>query len=484
MPVAEPTSKRPLGASGLQLPAQALAVPMQRVAVLARHVQSRDLLVALADIGAVHLAGPLAAGAGEALQALRRLERRLKPAGNPEPSLSASEPDVDSLERAGAWGALAGEVELQRRMASALRHGRYVAFVGWAPEPELETLSGRLGALGAALVELPSPSGLEPPTLPAPSPAIEPLRPLVNTYGIPAYPDVDPTPWAAASFFLMFGIMFGDVGDGLLLLVAALGLSRMRGARWRSLRRASPFLLGAGLSASVFGLLFGEFFGPTGVVPTLWLKPLDSPTKLLVPMIVLGGLLMAGSSLIGIVNRRREDGLGAALTAASGVAGLALLAAFGLLAAGVAAHSSPLTVGGSFLAVIAALLLGAGYRAEAGRGPGALGEIAIRVLDTALRTFANAVSFTRLAAFGLMHAALGMVVLDAARGVSGGTVGAVAAAAVFVLGSAVAFALEGLVATVQALRLEYYELFSRVFANEGRPFRPWRLPVLIEEEAG
>jgi hypothetical protein len=53
----------------------------------------------------------------------------------------------------------------------------------------------------------------------------------------------------------------------------------------------------------------------------------------------------------------------------------------------------------------------------------------------------------------------------------------VVAAALLIAGNALAFALEGLVAAVQAIRLEYYELFSRVFVAEGRAFRPWRLRI-------
>jgi V/A-type H+-transporting ATPase subunit I len=52
---------------------------------------------------------------------------------------------------------------------------------------------------------------------------------------------------------------------------------------------------------------------------------------------------------------------------------------------------------------------------------------------------------------------------------------------VFVAGHVAAFALEALVAGVQALRLEYYELFSRIFVSEGRPFHPWHIPLVREE---
>ena len=93
-------------------------------------------------------------------------------------------------------------------------------------------------------------------------------------------------------------------------------------------------------------------------------------------------------------------------------------------------------------------------------------------------TGANLVSFARLAAFGMTHAALGWVVWHATVALTRlGTLGIVAAVIVFVVGNVITFALEALVAGVQALRLEFYELFSRVFIGEGNPFHPWRIPT-------
>ena len=99
-----------------------------------------------------------------------------------------------------------------------------------------------------------------------------------------------------------------------------------------------------------------------------------------------------------------------------------------------------------------------------------------------IRLGANLVSFARLAAFGLTHAAIGWLVWDGTVGAVGPQrrPGAVGAVLVFVVGNVVGFALEALVAGIQALRLEYYELFSRVFAGEGRPFRPWRIQAAGE----
>jgi V/A-type H+-transporting ATPase subunit I len=399
------------------------------------------------------------------------------------PALTREAPDVAELERRGARDLLAGEVELDRRMASAVRHGDFLLFVGWAPRPALPQLESSLEELGAALVELRAPRWRQPPTLLAPAPAADPFRPLLTTYGAVPYEDVDPTPFVAVTYCLMFGMMFGDVGDGLLIVLAALVLRRSRHPRLAALRRVSPMIAAAGAAAVLFGALYGGLFGPTKVLPTLWLEPLDSPTRLLAVAIVAGVALLGAGYLIGIVNRYREGGLLLALTASSGVPGLLLLGGGSLVAVGVLIHTAVLEAAGLIVIAAAALGLLLGLRAEAGSGPTALLEVMIGLLDELLRLFSNVFSFARLAAFALMHAAIGQVVLHAAGSLTGTPLGVAAAAFTFAVGWAAAFALEGLVVAVQALRLEYYELFSRLFVGEGRPFTPFRLPLITTKEA-
>jgi V/A-type H+-transporting ATPase subunit I len=92
------------------------------------------------------------------------------------------------------------------------------------------------------------------------------------------------------------------------------------------------------------------------------------------------------------------------------------------------------------------------------------------------------ISFTRLAAFGLTHAALGAIVWSAATAAWGGVIGSTVAVVAFLVGNVLAFSLEALVASIQALRLEYYELFSRIFAGEGHRFAPWHIPFALGRE--
>ncbi len=456
---------------------------MRRVAIVATQPRLRDALVEVAGAGTVELSGALAPAAGEAVDALRCLERTAAGSdGAPRPRLRRRATAIAELERRGARELLAGEVALRQRAERAVTHGGFALLAGWTPQHELGALRSRLSAVGASIVELAFPPTETPPSLLVPVRAARPFRLLVETYGALPYGDIDPTPFAALIFFLMFGMMFGDAGDGLLLIAAALLLRRARHPRLSAARRLWPFPAAAGASAVVFGLLYGEFFGPTGIVPALWLSPLDHATMLLAVGAAIGVVLLVGAHTLGVVNRWRERGRRAALLAPSGLAGLLVLLGGVLLVVGLA-YVPVLTAAGAVVGTLGALLLYAGFRAESGRGVEGVLQRLIELLDALLRTAANVLSFTRLAAFGLMHAAIGGVVVDGAGALAGGAAGYLAAALLFGVGSALAFALEALIVGVQALRLEYYELFSRVFVEEGRPFRPWSIPLLADEEA-
>lgn len=372
-----------------------------------------------------------------------------------------------------------GAEELERTAHAAVASGPVVGWVGWAPARELPALTTRLGDLGAAVVPLKRPRGVQPPTLLAPTRTPRLSRSLVQTYGTVPYADVDPSRLAGIAYVVMFGMMFGDVGHGALLVIAGLVLRSGRIARLAPLRRTWAFVVGAGALAMVFGLLYGEAFGPTGLVPVLWLDPLEDPIPLLIAALVIGAVLLAGAYVIGTINRVREGGWGYALYASSGVAGSALFLAVGLLVWGIVADIGPLTLAAVVLAAVALGLVFVGFYIDAGGGGAGVAQAVIEVVDTVIRLGSNVVSFMRLAAFGLTHAALLMVVWDGTTALWAPGWRAIAAVLLFLVGNLLTFALEALVAGIQALRLEYYELFSRIFTSEGRPFRPWapKLPA-------
>ena len=467
------------------------AVParMKRIALVAADEALRDVLVRVADTAAVEIgpasgetdaAGPAPAGGmtrtgGEAA-------RRLQHAGHPvaAAALSAFRPDLDALEQAGRYDLLAGEAQLEAYAASAVRRAGTSALAGWVPASRLAAVTADVSQAGGAVVPLPYPRGVQPPTLVAGRPLRHSVSGLVQTYGTVPYADIDPTWLTWATYVLMFGMMFGDVGEGVVLLGAAAALRAGWPAWARRFRQAWPFAAGAGAAATMFGLLYGECFGPTGLVPTIWLSPLDHATTLLVVAAGIGTVMLAGAYALGTVNRWREGGWPCALYAPSGIAGIAVFLGAGVTAAGWYARQDALLVAGGALVLAGLTLAAIGFLAEAGGGATGGLQTSVELFDLVIRLGSNVVSFTRLAAFGLTHAALGLLVWEGTRALwRHGGVLTVAAVALFVAGTALAFSLDALVVAIQALRLEYYELFSRVFVAQGRPFRPWHVPTVV-----
>ncbi len=423
-------------------------IRMQRVGLVVPAEQTRDLLTTLSSSGVVEL-DPL------------RSDIELEVIADRQPDWSAR------------------ELELRRRTAQAVGHGPVTALLGWTPAAALPDLTEALAPVSGAAVPLPSPPGVQPPTLLRQKGRGQSFELLVQTYTTVPYADVDPSLVAGLAYVAMFGMMFGDVGHGLLLLLGAAIVYTGRFARLAKLRPAWLFLAGAGAMSAVFGLLYGEMFGPTGLVPVVWLSPVDDVITLLLTALGVGAVLLGGAYALGIVNRFREGGWGFALYARTGVAGSLLFLALGGVVGGIYFGSAGLLIGAVLLAVAGLVLTFIGLLAAAGGGAAGVLQAAVELFDVVVRLGSNVISFARLAAFGLTHAALGTIVWQGTVALwnNGSATSRVGAGLVLVAGTAVAFALEALVAAIQALRLEYYELFSRVFEADGRPFRPWRLPA-------
>ena len=461
---------------------KAQPVRMQRVALLAPTTALRDALVRVADTGLVEL-DKLSTVDAVATEAGRRLQRVV--GGDlVSPALAVHAPDLAALERADAADLLAGEAQLEERIAGAVPRGSVSGLTAWCPAQMVGSVADSLAATGGVLVPLQLPRGVDPPSLlRRETPVRRSFTPLVETYAIVPYADMDPSVVAGVVYVIMFGAMFGDAGHGLLLLLVGLLLRARHPARLARFHVAWPFVVGAALAAIFFGVLYGEFFGPTGVLPVLWLSPVAEPVRLLLAAIGFGAVLLAGAYVLGTINRWREGGVRAALYAPSGLAGAAVFLGLGTVAAGLYSHHGVVTFLGGGLAVAGLIFAGIGLFAAGGGGPAAAAEAGVGLFDLVIRLGANVVSFARLAAFGLTHAVIAKVVWDGATALAGRGLGYLAVAGlVFVVGNALALTLEALVAAVQALRLEYYELFSRVFDSSGRPFRPWHVPTVPEED--
>jgi V/A-type H+-transporting ATPase subunit I len=446
---------------------------MSRIAVVVPRSRLRAALVAISEDGSVEL--ERSHGSHRERGEIRSLLETSAHA-DAVPLLSVAPADPEALVDEARWDLLAGEAELEDRAAEAVEHGRGAVLAGWTPTERLPSLAARLAEAGAAAVELPHPAGAEAPTLIRGSRVARSVRPLVDTFATVPYRDVDPALFAGASFALMFGMMFGDVGGGLLLVALGLYLARAGRRPFAGFRRHWALVTAAGVAAIAFGFLYGEFFGPTGVVPVVWISPLDDPVRLLVAGIAVGAVLIGISFVLGTINRWREGGPGAALYATSGLAGAAVYFGGAAAIGGAYWDIPPLLWAGVALLAVGLVLSFVGFSVRAGAGASGSAQASVELFDSVLRVGTNTVSFARLAAFGLMHAALAAIVWEGAQALAHGP-WMIAAAALFVVGNLLAFALEVLVVGIQAIRLEYYELFSRILTSEGRVFDPWHVPI-------
>ncbi len=279
-----------------------------------------------------------------------------------------------------------------------------------------------------------------------------PFHPLVGMWGTPGGSEVDPSGLLAVVVPLLFGYMFPDIGHGLLLAVFAAVLSR----RWPAIRILVP----CGVSAMFFGLLFGELFGFDNLIPALWLKPLDAPLEVMVVPLMFGaGLMLIGLIFSGVAASWRGE-----LRAWLWLEGAVLLMYAAALASVFVPDLLWLCALGLAQYVIGTLVIAR----RPGALPAALGQLLLSLFELAM----NTLSFVRVGAFALAHAALSLAIMSLA-----GTVEhPVAVILVLLLGNLLSMILETLLVYVQTTRLVLFEFFTRFLREEGKLFRPLRPP--------
>jgi V/A-type H+-transporting ATPase subunit I len=359
---------------------------------------------------------------------------------------------------------------------------------GWIPAGLVDKLKEDLAAeLGdRELVEVLSPEtvpGIREGTLKIPilfnNPfLIRPFERLTKAYGTPGYGEVEPTPFLAMGFLVMFGLMFGDLGQGTVLV----GLGYLILRRFLRYTDYGIILMECGVSSMVFGLLYGSFFGIEGLLPVVWFSPLKNINYFMKISLLIGvGIISLGLILSFINAVRLKKGR---LPAAQLLAALFywILAALGLrylmTGALVWDYWVSLMVGAVSLVLLSLFILQRlrvkpeKARAEGeGRGLHLL-EGAIEVVDGTVRYVANTISFIRIAAFALAHAGLFIAVFSLADTLNRMGGGGLVYWLTIAVGNVVIILLEGLVVSIQIVRLEYYEFMSKFFHGGGEPFKP------------
>lgn len=326
---------------------------------------------------------------------------------------------------------------------------QFALVTGWTDARDCTVLSRALEQedIPALLSCPPPPPGTEPPQLMDNPAWVRPFEVFARALGVPGGTEADPSILLALVVPLLFGYMFGDLGQGLVLFAAG----------WLLQGRfvLARLLMAGGASAAAFGLVFGSVFSLERLIPALWLHPLENPVTILAVPLVFGIALLSVGQVLDSLTALWRGELVRWLWTDAGFLVLYLGAVLSVLQ--------------PELSWAAALGLG-WYLLGHARIDGPRGALAAlgSLLEKGLQILVNTLSFARVGAFALAHAGLSsalLALMDATGSATGGTL-------VLIAGNLVIILLEGLVVSIQTTRLVLFEFFNRFLKGAGRVFRP------------
>jgi len=332
---------------------------------------------------------------------------------------------------------------------------------------------------------------------------------VIFSYGSPLYGTVDPTPFVALFFTLLFGIMFGDAGQGLVFLLLGI-LMACKVVKVGGWNKFAPVFMSLGVASMIMGLLTGEFFASnallrpferwvTGLFGTprdqiLQMMPSSDPAAIKRMFIFFGFSVAVGfvintvGLIINICNQFMLHHPGKAIFGKTGISGSCFFWYIVVMAVRIAffhhaiAPYDWIVIGVTLLATalgspLSRLVDGEHPVLENGLGT-AIIESMVEVLEVISSYLSNTVSFLRVGAFALAHAVLGFIIETMV-----GIANPVGGVLISVLGNTIVIVLEGMIVAIQVIRLQYYEFFSKFFNETGREFKPFAFEYKSELNA-
>ena len=329
---------------------------------------------------------------------------------------------------------------------------------------------------------------------------------MIFSYGSPVYGAIDPTPFVAVFFTILFGIMFGDFGQGLFFVLFGILMlcNVIKVGGWN---KFAPIFMAIGISSSIMGLLTGEFFGTETVLepfaewvtglfgapraPILKLMPSADPKSIYVMFGVFGVAVAIGfvintcGLVLNIINNLGRKRYAEALLGKNGLAGavffwyvIALVLRIVLAKHAVAAYDIIIILVSLFFAAFAEPFERALNHEkplfENGFGTYVISG-AVELIEVVSGYLSNTVSFVRVGAFALSHAVLNFTILTLTEMVGGPR--SIGGIIVLIAGNALIIVLEGMIVAIQVIRLQYYEFFSKFFHETGKEFKPFRFEL-------
>lgn len=359
--------------------------------------------------------------------------------------------------------------ELVSKMA---RGNKYLYLTGWVPDSKIDDFKDLSEKYSDTTVTVKDETNQAPPTKLKNNKLFRPFEFLVNMYGAPNYNELDPTPFFAISYMLLYGMMFGDLGQGLVFVLLSFLVDKKNKTFGALIRRI-------GFSACFFGLMYGSVFGIETLIPALLIKPFDNIMKVLIASVAFGIGLLLIAYCLGIYNKLvKQKNIEEGIFGKEGFAGLMMMTSFVILILNIVnINVIPKNIGVVMLiASIVMIIFSKPTAAKIEKRDEVYEstafdyyvESSFSIIEALLSVFSNLVSFTRVGAFAINHVGLYMAFEVMSKIAGGGIKGII----ILILGNILIIGLEGMIVFIQGLRLEFYEMFSKYYQGNGRKFRP------------
>jgi V/A-type H+-transporting ATPase subunit I len=367
-----------------------------------------------------------------------------------------------------------------------LQSGRLATIKGFVPEKKYHALVEKVETFlneNALVLQNEIVASDDPPTKFRNNRLIKPFEEITKLYGLPHYDELDPTPFIAVSFPLLFGLMFGDMGHGLVLLVGGLAL-------WFLIKKKSAMknmcwiMATCGIGAMIAGALFGEFFGKQIFSP-LWFSPFNNVLTFLIFSLFVGVVQIMSGLVIELfdylLTHNVADALLTSLPKISFYLGAVYLVASYQLNFGAWLNGPILFALIPFLALIFGKTILfrvtnlSRNSVKISKEKVSLGERFFESSDLVARLLSNTMSYTRILALLMAHWALILVTYIVAGLVGSGSFFSTILGGIIIVGGNIfVIALEGLIVFIHVLRLHFYEWFSKFYRGTGTQFTPFK----------
>jgi len=332
---------------------------------------------------------------------------------------------------------------------------------------------------------------------------VRPFETVTKMYGVPAYSEIDPTPIIAITFPILFGLMFGDIGHGLVLIIAGLiGAIRYRNKKGKDFINFCWIILYCGIGAVIVGFLYGEFFGMNEIklfsTVYMHLEPLTIPILNITLYNPLDNIMSVFkfAVLVGVfhlnlgwfiqflnywkLNRKFLGFTDSLIKIFLLTGGTILIFTYGFDIYAWLEPPYPILlplVPGILLIVLKPLgkIFRISYLKEESVGS-LIGEGTMETFETLLSIMSNVASYIRLLALALAHISLMVAITAMGNLVQGTDIGSEIINIVgLIFGNMIVILLEGLLVFINAIRLHFYEFFFKFYQGSGVNYVPFYL---------